>query len=411
MVSVQRSLFDGPDAAPLVRIEGLNRALSKNQRLFNRLTKRVRELRAELAAWQRSMDHYQQRVAAEIEPLQRELCAEQRAAVLFMDELLSANAKVEGLTRPRRAKLQGVLVTLAEHVLQAGPDDTVEAVLDRHIGIPKQDRRGIELGLAEAMLSDVFGDDTVAGHSATSIDELLEHAGERLHARFEEEVEERRQRSERSGKHRNGSAVTQERQASQSVRDVFRRLVGALHPDREPDAAQRERKTALMQRVNQAYERDDLLELLTVQMEIEQIDSSHLAGASQERLGHYCVVLREQERTLQSELADIQAPVFAAFDIGSSGYGIQPQALDMLIDRDVQGLREVLTNLRDDMAALREPGRRGAILEELEFEDDEGNAIDEILLAALLAPVPVGRRRKKAKGRRSSRRKSSRAST
>jgi len=28
MASVQRSLFDGPDAAPLVRIEGLNRALS-----------------------------------------------------------------------------------------------------------------------------------------------------------------------------------------------------------------------------------------------------------------------------------------------------------------------------------------------------------------------------------------------
>jgi hypothetical protein len=411
MPSAQRSLFDGPDAAHLVCIEGVSRALSRNQRLFNRLTKRVRELRAELAAWQHSVDHYRQRVAGEIEPLQRELCAEQRAAVLFMDALLSSNGKVDRLTRPRRAKLQGLLVTLAEPVLQAGPDEEVEAVLDRYIGSPKQDRRGIEFGLAEAVLGELFGDDTVAGHSATNIDDLLAHAGERLHARFEAEAEERRQRSERSGKHRNGPAVTQERLASQSVRDVFRRLAGALHPDREPDATQRARKTALMQRVNQAYERDDLLELLTVQMEIEQIDSSHLAEASEKRLGHYCVVLREQERTLQSELADIQAPVFAAFDIGPQGHGLQPEALDMLIERDLQGLREVLANLRDDMGGMRDPRRRGAILDELEFEDEEDNAIEEMLLAAALARAPVGRRRKKTKGRRSGRRKSSRAST
>ncbi len=41
-------------------------------------------------------------------------------------------------------------------------------------------------------------------------------------------------------------------QATQSVREVYRKLASALHPDRETDERQREAKTALMQRVNQA---------------------------------------------------------------------------------------------------------------------------------------------------------------
>ena len=42
-------------------------------------------------------------------------------------------------------------------------------------------------------------------------------------------------------------------ETSLSIREVYRKLVSALHPDREPDPQERARKTALMQRVNQAY--------------------------------------------------------------------------------------------------------------------------------------------------------------
>ncbi len=53
------------------------------------------------------------------------------------------------------------------------------------------------------------------------------------------------------------SAVTPgaARQASLSVREIFRKLASALHPDREADAAERERKTVLMKRVSQACQK------------------------------------------------------------------------------------------------------------------------------------------------------------
>ncbi len=58
--------------------------------------------------------------------------------------------------------------------------------------------------------------------------------------------------------------ATAEKEVSQTIRDVYRKLAGALHPDRPSDELSEERKTALMQRVNQAYDSRNLLELLDI---------------------------------------------------------------------------------------------------------------------------------------------------
>lgn len=402
MAPAQRGLFDEPGATPLVRIEPATPELSKSQRLFNQLTERLQALRAELAAWRLAADRYRQHAAAEIEPLRRELLAEQRAAVLFLDALLASDAKADRLTRRRRTKLRGIVAALAEVVLQAGPDSAIEAIFDRHGGVRHRDLRRAELELAAAMFGQVLGEDIVAGHTAENVDELIEQAGERLHAKLEAEAERRQRRAEtRRARRQDTDRVEAARAASQSVREVFRRLAGALHPDREPDAAERERKTALMQRVNQAYERNDLLELLTVQIEIEQIDSAHLAQASEERVGHYCMVLREQQRALQDELAAIQAPFRAALDIEPGDRALRPEVLDVLLDQDARGMREALGNLRSDMEALRDPARRAAAIDDIdgvEADTDDADAIAAMLVAA--AREPARHNRPKAKRRR-----------
>ena len=182
------------------------------------------------------------------------------------------------------------------------------------------------------------------------------------------------------------------------MREVFRRLAGALHPDREANPVERERKTALMQRVNRAYESNDLLELLTVQLEIEQIDSDHLAKASDERLGHYCAVLREQEIALEHELLELQAPFRAALDLdlGRNAAGLRPEALDVVFSREMKSMREGLEQLRADMEAFRDPERRGAMIDRIE-RDRELDALTALAVQAFDA-APV--RKRKRKGRR-----------
>lgn len=402
MPTEQRGLFDEPGAAttvtPLVRAGANGQALTKNQRQFNRLTARLQELRGEVTFWQRAVDRYRQRAAAELDPLRRELLAEQRAAVLLMDALLSSTAKGDRLTRGRRRKLCDLVVMLAETVLEAGPDENVEAIFDRRSGVRHRDIRRDELELAEAMFGVMLGDDLMTGHTATSVDELFEQAGERLHAKLNAEAEQRREQARRARSKR--AEPVREPAPTRSLRDLFRRLAGALHPDREPDDAERVRKTALMQRVNRAYEGNDLLELLTVQIEIEQIDSRHLAHTSDERLSHYCAVLRDQQRALEGELIALQTPFRAALDLAPYGRGLRPEALDVLVDRDARNGREALDELRNDREALRDPARRGAMIDGLEIPRAELDQLDAVLFDAGFAPPPARRRKGKAGRRR-----------
>jgi hypothetical protein len=126
------------------------------------------------------------------------------------------------------------------------------------------------------------------------------------------------------------------------MRDVYRRLASALHPDREPDAQQRKRKTALMQQANQAYAEGNLLALLELQLEAEQVDAAHAAAADQRRLEHYVTVLQEQLADLQSETRRLEAGFRAAAGV-APGAGLQPRKADRLVSSEVQRLRaEVL---------------------------------------------------------------------
>lgn len=68
------------------------------------------------------------------------------------------------------------------------------------------------------------------------------------------------------------------------MRDIFRKLASALHPDRETDPAEHGRKTALMQRANVAYAANDLLGLLELQLEVDQIDQTGLDNLGDDRI-------------------------------------------------------------------------------------------------------------------------------
>ncbi len=98
-------------------------------------------------------------------------------------------------------------------------------------------------------------------------------------------------------------AAEQKRLDAQSaLRIIYRQLASALHPDRASDAADRDRKTALMKAVNTAYEHKDLTELLRVQLTVEQVDASKLAALSDEKLQAMCVLLAERHKALQEDI-------------------------------------------------------------------------------------------------------------
>jgi len=171
-----------------------------------------------------------------------------------------------------------------------------------------------------------------------------------------------------------------------------------LHPDREPDAAQRERKTALMARANRAYDADDLMTLLTLQLELEQIDADGIAALPDVRLRHYNRVLKEQQATLEGELALLQMPACAV--MGDAPPGLlrwAPQLLDRAFAHDLESVRGVQKALAHDLDLLRDARTRPHFLREVQVDDPDHDMSDgeRLLLDSMLAELSAPPRRRR----------------
>ena len=142
--------------------------------------------------------------------------------------------------------------------------------------------------------------------------------------------------------------------ASKSVQEVYRKLVAALHPDREPDPDEQKRKTELMQRVNIAYGKKDLLLLLALQLEIEQIDPAHLNHIADSRLKYFNKILKEQLSELEQETdqienmfkLDLNLPFFAT---------LSPKQLMSGLAQDIQELRRDIVAIQNELKTFQNP--------------------------------------------------------
>lgn len=136
-----------------------------------------------------------------------------------------------------------------------------------------------------------------------------------------------------------------EKEVSMSIREVYRKLASALHPDREMDETVRAEKTALMQKVNMAYEARDLLQLLALQMELEHIDQAHLEGLSEKKLKHYVQILADQERELRDEIDYVTDHFYAEFSPPRDG-NIKTQIGHL--KRDIAHMQKMTKHMADD---------------------------------------------------------------
>ena len=155
-----------------------------------------------------------------------------------------------------------------------------------------------------------------------------------------------------------------------------------------------------MQQANQAYQADDLLTLLTLQLQTEQIDGQHLASLPDTRLNHYNQVLGEQLQVLQQVLQACTEPYRES--LGRSRRQLNPAAVDAALTQDITLVQQPPQILAADTAGLRNPATRRAVIDELDLPDASGPVDDApdafelmLLMDAFADAAPVPGRRKK----------------
>ena len=322
--------------------------LSKGQKTFNNLVKKIEASRKELAQWQAVSVLYQNKVAQDFVPLLKRFQELQAAMVHGLDQALDA----KGLTKSEQRVVQDVLCEVAEHLIGESGDEELKAIYNKHSPHSLEDREAAAAIHMKEAMQEMFGVDLGVHADLSSPEELLAQLQEQMkevHQRGVEE-EERRSRRKKTPKQeaRAQAAKTEAEQTSLSIREVYRKLASALHPDREPDLQERARKTALMQRVNQAYDKKDLLQLLELQLELEHIDAHTIATLSEDRVKHFNKILSDQHRELMQEIMHIE---FALRDqLQMQPYlRLTPNAVIPLLERDMAELRRDIPKLEREL--------------------------------------------------------------
>ncbi|MFX1670800.1 J domain-containing protein [Paraburkholderia sp. A2WS-5] len=332
-------------------------ALSKAQKTFNSLIGKIGKRRKRLRDWETVKPAFQKRYVDELLPLEKTSVALQVRMVHCLDRAF------DSLTKTERRKVALVIVDLAGDLI--GEDENegkaLKAIYDKYSPTSYDSEVATEVGGMKSMLEAMFGVDLGDDEDLNTPEDLLQRAEshfQQAQAQWESENRQsdaRRAKRKKSSRQQAAEARAQEQQAklNLSIREVYRKLASELHPDRETDPQERERKTRLMQRVNEAYQKNNLLQLLELQLELEHIDQHALNNMSEERLKHYNTILREQVRELDQEILNVESSFRYAYGIDPFET-VSPDGVLQNLAVDLKELRLNVRTLEQDLAAFED---------------------------------------------------------
>lgn len=348
------------DALPALRIvPSTTGLLSAQQEKFNHQLQCIDHQRQLLAQWQAAIQAYHERSVRDLRPLQAQHEREQAALV----ELLEHTSAVK-LSKAERTTVQELLRMLAGQLAENATDPALRSAMQevyQRQAQPATPEQAHRQPAPESTKKQPREKQTRAASShdseldeAHAIWEEIEAAQQAQQAQAEQARAQHHARRAHPEQARQKRDAQQTKQAQLSLRTVFRKLASALHPDRELDALARERKTALMQRANQAYADSRLLDLLQLQLEAELMDNSQLARIDDSRLQHFNHMLALQLAELQREIQGLEQEWRWAFGL-PTGAKLHPGDLAKRLRQQAQWLRQTTHHLRMDLRALQDP--------------------------------------------------------
>ncbi len=141
-------------------------------------------------------------------------------------------------------------------------------------------------------------------------------------------------------------------EAQHALRNIYRQLARQLHPDRADNDAQRALNHDLMSEANTAYERQDLLALLKLQLKAQQIDASAMNTVAEDKLKSWLALLRAQLKDLTAACSELQIQMQQEFRV-SDHRDLTPTHLERLLAAAVQDCDDDLYQMRCDLELVK----------------------------------------------------------
>jgi len=338
------------------------KTLSKIQKEFNSLVKKINSLRLEIE---------------KVKELDLELRKLGETRVIPADKLVSEAKRVWVFTlhnHPARAKLnkkqeQQFAILMQEGILELlettffSDDQELRTIFKEYDSEGRSYDEVEEARVAEAkeeaieMAQQMFGIDL-------DLEDLEdpEKLFEKVEAKRLEFEEQARAKSEKKAKKKAAKPESAAQQAAEAKRlesetavkktakQLYLDLVKHFHPDREPDEQKRAEKTEIMKQITAAYDADDHLRLLELQMTLLKAENNVFSDFNEQELRYFNASLKKQVMELQQEYFSASpngnGNIFAFF------FKPDKKMMKSSIDRYVREQKKVLKDIEHNISVI-----------------------------------------------------------
>jgi hypothetical protein len=347
----------------VIAIDGPANVLSPAQKKFNQLTQKIQELRETISIFQEDTQKIQLRARKDLVPLH--IRFEEKKVELV--RIFHGHFQTHKLKSGEKKKLHHLIVTMAGDLLQKGYDDLKE-IYDQHSEIP-YDEANAEADIAtteymKEMMQEMFGiefDDDADVSTPEKMQAYVQQKMAEAEAEKDRKAEEKRKATPKTEKQAAAEERRQKKEQqkkeeakkiSKSVREVYMELVKAFHPDTEPDETEKVRKTAIMQRITAAYEENDLVSLLSLQLEYEQISDANIQSMADSKIALFNKTLQQQVQELQNHLHEMRQQIAMMLNLPPY-MNINLATIERQLNNEIKSLKKQNKAMEQDVAALR----------------------------------------------------------
>ena len=339
----------GPGNA-LTALKFVDGKLSPEQLRFNKLLAKTETLARRIEDIRQLADAHRPLHASSLRPLGDARNALMREMALWLD----ARLQRKGLSARQKDMVAEMICALAIGPAMAG-DEAMQQLHEAHghQSLAEEEKRMVDD--MQQFMHGMFGTKVGDGQEFTSMEEMLRATLAQAQAHDEAQKQARASRQEKRKKTaRQLQQEQQTQEADGALRTIYRQLVSALHPDRESDPHEQQRKTGLMKEVNAAYERRDLLALLQLQLRADLADGEQIAHLARGKIASLTLLLKERATLLERELQEIEAHAMAEFEmpfyatLSAAGLHQQLLAQKRQLEDEIAMMKDDLQLVQDD---------------------------------------------------------------
>ena len=281
------------------------KVLSKNQQLFNNLTKRIEFLEKDIVLEEKRLTRLLQVYCKKVQPFEKSIAQTRLALAMTIDKATLTNK----FTKNQLSDIGDTIIELCDDAFsELEPTPEQEAMYDKWADIPLKDEMDMDFSetkdLFSNLINNLFGVDVdLDGFEPGS--EGFQDLEEKIRAQMEEarqsQQQQRPRKKTKKQQEKEDAQKAEEELKTKSIRSIYITLAKILHPDTETDVVKKLEKEELMKKVTVAYDQKDLTTLLKLEMEWVHKTSEHLEKLTEEKLKIYISTLKQQVMELQNE--------------------------------------------------------------------------------------------------------------